>query len=137
MRRLLRDYSLSIVLLTLFLLAWVAQTITGWYDFKAEQQTLGEPATAFGSGGYLWSWSEATFENWQSEFLQLFAFVVLTSFLIHRGSHESKDSDEKLQASVDRIERRLNALSPTPPEPPANGRSEPSGVANPTRGGVR
>ncbi|MGH2585870.1 MAG: DUF6766 family protein [Dehalococcoidia bacterium] len=75
------------------------------------------------------SWGEATFENWQSEFLRLLAFVVLTSFLIHKGSHESKDADEQLQATVDRIEQRLNALSPAPPEPPANGRSEPSGVA--------
>ena len=49
-------------------------------------------------------------ENWQSEFLQLLTFVVLTSFLIHRNSPESKDSDDQMQRSLDRIEKRLKAL---------------------------
>lgn len=76
------------------------------------------------------SWDEATFENWQSEFLQLLAFVVLTSVLIHRGSRESKDADEKLHAAVDRTEQRRNALSLMPTESLANGCSGPSGVAD-------
>jgi hypothetical protein len=49
-------------------------------------------------------------ENWQSEFLQLFSFVVLASLFIHKGSAESKDSDEQVQKSLDRIEKRLKAL---------------------------
>jgi SNF2 family DNA or RNA helicase len=52
----------------------------------------------------------STLENWQSEFLQLLTFVVLTSFLIHRNSPESKDSDEEMQRSLNRIERRLKSL---------------------------
>jgi hypothetical protein len=48
--------------------------------------------------------------HWQSEFLQLFSFVVLSALFIHRGSAESKDSDEQMQKSLDRIERRLKAL---------------------------
>ena len=51
-----------------------------------------------------------TFENWQSEFLQLFSMVILTSFLVHRGSHESKDQDEKVDATLARIERRLERI---------------------------
>ena len=56
-------------------------------------------------------------ENWQSEFLQLLTFVVLTTFLIHRGSHESRDSNEGLLLRIeDRLariegERRLRHLS--------------------------
>jgi hypothetical protein len=46
----------------------------------------------------------------QSEFLQLFSFVVLAALFIHRGSAESKDSDEQMQKTLDRIERRLKAL---------------------------
>ena len=46
----------------------------------------------------------------QSEFLQLLTFVVLTTFLIHRNSHESRDSDDQMQRSLDRIEKRLKAL---------------------------
>jgi hypothetical protein len=49
-------------------------------------------------------------ENWQSEFLQLLTFVVLTSFLIHRGSHESKDTDEEMMAMLKSIDRRLRKL---------------------------
>jgi hypothetical protein len=39
---------------------------------------------------------------------------VLTTFLIHKGSHESKDGDERMQEQLDRIERRLAQLSPPP-----------------------
>jgi hypothetical protein len=42
--------------------------------------------------------------------LQLLTFVVLTSFLIHRNSPESKDSDEEMQRSLNRIEKRLKSL---------------------------
>ncbi len=67
-------------------------------------------ATAFGDAGYFWRWGEATFENWQSEFLQLFTFVVLTTFLVHRSSHESPDTDYDTEASLRRIEAKIDAL---------------------------
>ncbi len=85
MKSLWKNYNLSIVLLTLFVLSWIAQTFTGWREFQAEQQQHGQSAQVFGDDGYVWSWGKATFENWQSEFLQLLAMVVLTSFLIHKG----------------------------------------------------
>jgi hypothetical protein len=94
MRHLWKNYSLSIVLAMLFLVSWAIQTWTGWINFSAEQQAHGEAAAVFGDGGYVWHWAEATFENWQSEFLQLLTFVVLTVNLRHRGSHESKDVNE-------------------------------------------
>src|SRR5688572_13753991 len=90
MGRLWRDYNLRIVLFALFLVAWIGQTATGWVEFAAEQQQHGQEAAVFGQDGYFWRWGQATLENWQSEFLQLFTFVVLTTFLIHKGSHESK-----------------------------------------------
>ena len=71
MGRVWRDYSLSIVLAALFLVSWALQTWTGWVEFVAEQQAHGQVAEAFGPGGYVWAWAQATFENWQSEFLQL------------------------------------------------------------------
>ncbi len=108
--RLWRDYSLSIVLATLFMVSWIVQTITGWFEFASEQQSHNQTPQAFGPDGYVWRWAEATFENWQSEFLQLFTFVVLTTFLIHRQSHESKDSDEEMQAKLDRIEKAVKQL---------------------------
>jgi hypothetical protein len=105
--KVLRDYGLSIVLAALFLASWLLQSTTGWVEFAAEQQTHGEQAQLFGSSGYFWSWMQSTFENWQSEFLQLFTMVVLVSFLIHRGSQQSKDSDEQLRAQLDEMEERL------------------------------
>jgi hypothetical protein len=111
MKNLFKNYGLSIVLATLFLVSWGLQTWTGWMKFQDEQKSHGQTAQVFGSGGYVWEWGEATFENWQSEFLQLLTFVVLTSFLIHKGSHESKDSDEQMQSQLNRIERKLSELS--------------------------
>ena len=111
MARLWRDYGLSIVLFGLFMVSWIGQTLTGWVEFTAEQQAHGQAAQVFGSDGYVWMWAQSTLENWQSEFLQLLTFVVLTSFLIHKGSHESKDSTDKMQKSLDCIERRLEELT--------------------------
>jgi hypothetical protein len=46
----------------------------------------------------------------RSEFRRLLTFVVLTSFLIHRNSHESRDSDDEMQRTLNRIEQRLKSL---------------------------
>jgi hypothetical protein len=110
MGKLWRQYNLSVVLFALFIAAWIGQSMTGWVQFSAEQQQHDQVAQVFGADGYVWHWAEATLENWQSEFLQLLTFVILTSFLIHKGSHESKDTDEQMQASLDRIEQRLQQL---------------------------
>jgi hypothetical protein len=106
-----RDYALGWVLLTLFVVFWIGQTLVGWQEFAAEQQALGQQPEVFGSGGYVWNWGRTTLENWQSEMLQLFAMVVLTSFLIFKGSPESKDGDEEMKATLARLERRLEALA--------------------------
>ena len=106
-----RDYALGWVLLALFVVFWIGQTLVGWREFAAGQAAHGAVAELFGDGGYVWSWGRTTLENWQSEMLQLFAMVVLTSFLISRGSAESKDSDEEMRAALDRVERRLDVLA--------------------------
>jgi hypothetical protein len=107
MRRLWRNYSLSITLAVLFLLSWLGQLVTQWFNWANDQREHGQ---ALEVGQFLWQFWTSTLENWQSEFLQLLTFVVLTSFLIHRQSPESKDSDEQMQQSLDRIEKRLKAL---------------------------
>ncbi len=111
MRRLWRDYGLSITLAVLFLGAWALQTWTGWVEFVAQQAAQGQSAEAFGDHGYIWSWAQATFENWQSEFLQVFTFIVLTTFLVHRKSHESPDTDYETEASLRRIEAKVDDLA--------------------------
>jgi hypothetical protein len=54
---------------------------------------------------------QSTLENWQPEFLQLFSFVVLSALLIHRGSGESKDSDDRVEQKIDGIARRRDELA--------------------------
>jgi len=109
-KRLWKDYGLSITLAALFLVAWALQTWSGWVEFQSEQAQHGQIAQAFGDDGYIWSWAQATFENWQSEFLQVFVFIVLTTFLVHRRSHESPDTDYETEAALRRIEAKLEKL---------------------------
>ena len=103
MRKFIADYSLSLALAGLFIVSWLIQSLAGWVEFAAQQQQHQQAAQLFGPDGYIWEWLAATFENWQSEFLQLFAMVVLTTFLIHRHSHESRDSQDQMHKEVQEI----------------------------------
>lgn len=91
---------LSIVALTLFVVALIAQAITGWYEHNEELQQNHAAAIDFlqylQSGHFI----SATFENFESEFLQMSLYVVLTVGLRQKGSAESKSLDE--EEEVDR-----------------------------------
>ena len=93
MRRILRENGLSIVLFLLFFFSLAGQSLTGHKEYNDDQQEHGQPTASFGE--YLMSghFVEATFENWESEFLQMAAYVVLTVFLYQKGSSESKKPD--------------------------------------------
>lgn len=95
MKRFFRNNSLSIVFLVLFVVTLFAQAITGLKQYNQEmQEEGGQPVrlgTYFSTGHFV----EATFENWESEFLQMALFVTLTMFLYQKGSSESKDPDKK------------------------------------------
>src|SRR5688572_21384815 len=105
MGKFLKDYSLSITLAILFLASWGGQYYFQWNEFVSNQEQHGVEAT---TEDYLNEFLAATFENWQSEFLQLFSMVFLTAFLYHKGSHESKDTDEEFIAYLQRIEKKLS-----------------------------
>ena len=90
MRRILYENSLSLVFLSLFLLALVGQSLTGHRQYNEERQEHGQPALPYGHylrTGHFW---EAVSENWESEFLQMGIYVLLTAFLRQKGSPESK-----------------------------------------------
>jgi hypothetical protein len=110
MKRIWHNYSLGWILLALFLVSWIIQSWTGWREFESGQRSPQESAEVFGADGYVWTWGEATFENWQSEFLQLLAFASLTSFLIFKGSPESRDSEDEVKATLARLEQKLEEL---------------------------
>ena len=95
MRRLFRNNGLSIVLFSLFLFTMVGQTLSGFREHIQTQREHGQPAVGMGEylkSGHFW---EATAENWESEFLQMAMFVILTVMLFQKGSAESKDPDEE------------------------------------------
>ena len=115
MKTFLRDYGLGVTLAALFIVSWILQTLTGWVEFTAEQQTHGEVAELFGPSGYFWPWMQATFENWQSEFLQLFTMAVLTAFLIHKGSTESKDGNDELLLQITAMRAELREMKEAQP----------------------
>ena len=99
-----KHFGLSIAFCILFLSSWVAQGIAEWQVFVDEQRAHNQAAEI---GDFASAFSQSTLENWQSEFLQLFSFVVLSAVLIHRGSAESKDSDDRMEAALKRIEEKL------------------------------
>ncbi|MES2454826.1 MAG: DUF6766 family protein [Bacteroidota bacterium] len=85
---------LSLVFLTLFLVTLVAQAITGWKTHN--QELKDDHQQEIGLGIYLQSghFISATFENFESEFLQMSLYVLLTVSLRQIGSAESKKLDE-------------------------------------------
>ena len=90
MRRIFYENGLSIAFFVLFALSLAGQSLTGHKQYNDGQQKQTQPAVGFAE--YLTSghFIEATFENWESEFLQMAAYVVLTAFLFQKGSSESK-----------------------------------------------
>jgi succinate dehydrogenase hydrophobic anchor subunit len=110
LQRLWRDYSLSIVVGVLFLSTFLLHAMFGWWQYVADQTSHGAPASFWGWDGYIVYFGEWTFQNWQSEFLEVFALIVLTAFLIHKGSHESKDGEDEMKATLSRIENRLDRI---------------------------
>jgi succinate dehydrogenase hydrophobic anchor subunit len=106
-RKLWSNFGLSLTFCVLFLVSWVAHAVAEWGIYRAEQLSHGEQATGI---GFVIQFGESTLENWQSEFLQLFSFVVLAALLIHRGSAESKDGEERIEQRLDEIKRQLDDL---------------------------
>ena len=104
------DYSLSIVVGGLFLTSFVLHSIFGWWQYAADQLAHGSQVSFWGPDGYAIFWGEWTFQNWQSEFLEVLLLIVLTKYLLHKGSPESRDSSDEMLAAIQRIEKRLDSI---------------------------
>lgn len=113
MKRFWRDNGLSLVLFALFLVFWGGQALTGWRDEVEERRDHGAPAPTLVQYLSSGSFVEATAENWESEFLQMFGYVLFTVFLYQRGSAESKSPDEPEEVDRDpRLSRRSDVPGP-------------------------
>ncbi|HVE78453.1 MAG TPA: DUF6766 family protein [Gemmatimonadaceae bacterium] len=118
MRRFLRENGLSLTMLGLFAITIVGQAAAGIREYNQSQLEHGEPTVALlqylASGHFI----EAVFENWESEFLQMTAFVVLSAMLYQKGSPESKSLDEPEPVDAD---PRLSRKRPGAPWPVRRG----------------
>jgi uncharacterized protein (DUF486 family) len=113
-RKRLRDNGLSIVLFGLFAIFLIGQGLTGWRTYNAEQGERREPTVGLGSYLTTGHFAEATFENWESEFLQMAAYVMLTIWLVQKGSSESKPPRGDPEKDADPRSESDTATAPGP-----------------------
>lgn len=101
MKKFLRNNGLSLSLFVLFLICFISMSITGFYNYNEEQTEHGKQTVSIskylGSGNF---W-EATGENLESEFLQMFFYLFLTAILYQKGSAESRDPDKEEEVDKD------------------------------------
>jgi hypothetical protein len=114
MRTWLRDHGLLVANLILFLGTFVGMIVSGAAAYSSDQVQHHEAPVSLlqylGTGNFL----EATFENWESEFLQMGSYVVLTAFLFLRGSAESKEMDGQAAQDEDPREAPITPSTPWP-----------------------
>jgi uncharacterized protein (DUF486 family) len=113
MRRVLRDNALSLTMFGLFVVFLVAQSFAGLRASNNDNQEHGQPPESYAEYLTSGAFVEATFENWESEFLQMGAYVLLTAWLIQKGSPESKKPDGD-EADQDPRSERDNPDAPGP-----------------------
>ncbi|GAB4073275.1 hypothetical protein KHC28_01245 [Ancylobacter sonchi] len=94
MRQFLRDNGLTLALGTMFLFSVIGMALTGRASFNKELVDHGQAALGLVAYVHSGEFLSSLFENWESEFLQMAVYVVLTAMLFQRGSSESRDPDE-------------------------------------------
>ena len=111
MRR-IRNNSLSLVMFGLFLLTLCGQTFAGQREYNQEQKDHRQPEATLSKYVTSGHFVEGVFENWESEFLQMGAYVLLTVWLRQRGSPESKKLDEPQPEDEDPAEHANDPDAP-------------------------
>ena len=98
----LGKYSYAWLTLAFFAISLILHWYFGWKAFVDDAQTHSEaPKLA----EYLNEMGRDTFENWQSEFLQLLWQVVGLAYFLYLGSPSSKEGDDRLEAKIDELIR--------------------------------
>jgi hypothetical protein len=93
-------YGFAWVTGALFLISLSGHWIFGWFAYVSEQQAHQQPIEV---SGYTIQMMRDTLENWQSEFLQLLWQVAGLALLLHVGSPQSKEGDDRMEAKIDAI----------------------------------
>lgn len=95
-----RAYSFLIITLILFLISWGGQWIFQLNEVRQEAQMHGAP---FQWADFWVSFFQSTFENWQSEFLQLCWQALGLALLLSWGSSQSREGEERVEAKIDAL----------------------------------
>jgi hypothetical protein len=93
-------YGFAWVTGALFVITLTGHWIFGWYAYATEQRAHNQPVSA---SEYTVQMMRDTLENWQSEFLQLLWQVAGLAILLHVGSPQSKEGDDRMEAKIDAI----------------------------------
>ena len=101
----LKKYGFAWVTLGFLAISLVGHWLFGWFAYVDEQDAVGRSVE---TTGYLVEMLRDTFENWQSEFLQLLWQVVGLTLLLYVGSPQSKDSEDRSEAMLEEILRKVD-----------------------------
>jgi len=112
MKTFLRNNGLGICFLVLFIVTFLGQIIFGFEEHNKELIENGSTAITLSAYFISGHFIESTFENWESEFLQMALFVLFTIFLMQKGSSESKDLDKKEEVDREPSPTRKDAPWP-------------------------
>jgi hypothetical protein len=119
----LRNRSLSLVCFGVFAVLLLGQSLTGWREHENDSKEHGGRLISYPQYLTTGHFYETTFENWESEFLQMSSYIALTIFLVQKGSAESNKPDEQL----DEVEKE---------DDPESHRDDPNAPWPVRRGGI-
>ena len=97
----INDRALTLVLMAMFLVFLAGQYVTGFHEYTDAQATHHESPIALSAYATTGHWWESVFENWESEFLQMAVFVLLTTQLVQKGSPESRRAHAREAVDAD------------------------------------
>ena len=104
-KNILKDYAYAWITLAFFTVSIGLHWLFGWYAFVDEAREHGQTPEV---RGWLIEMGRDTFENWQSEFLQLIWQVVGLAYFLYVGSPASKESDDRTEAKLDALIRLMS-----------------------------
>ena len=100
---LFKKYGYAWLTLGFFVGSLILHWYFGWQAFVDEAATHGQPPD---QGEYVREMMRDTFENWQSEFLQLLWQVLGLAYFLYVGSPASKENDDRMEEKIDELLRR-------------------------------
>lgn len=99
-----KRYGYAWITLGFFLISLLGHWVFAWFAYLDQQMAHQQPVVV---SDYFIEVVRDTLENWQSEFLQLLWQVGGLAFLLFVGSPQSKEGDDRMEAKIDEILRRI------------------------------